>query len=150
MNQFFRLHGQFANRVEGQILYSTLVGPWNRELVDAWSRDAFLRIAHFTAEMPYVCITTVQQSIVCPPDAMILLGRVERFGQEKMHCLGNAIVADASVDGRHLVEPAYARIGLKIFFDEFDEAKAWAEGILGDFQRAKKEGIQCDKSLPTQ
>ncbi len=135
MKAAFRLHGQFSNRIVGQMLLVEIVGPWNLELVDAWSRDAHTKISHFTSEMPYVAITTVKQSMLCPPDAMAMLGRVERFSREKMHCLGNGIVADPKVDGRHLLEAAYARIGYVDFFDEFALAKQWAEGLLANFQQ---------------
>lgn len=131
----FRIHGQFKVRLEGQIFISEVVGPWNRELVDTWSRQSFPLISQFTADQPYVGICMIYESMLCPPDALDLLFRVARFSKEKLHCLGNAIVADTRVDGRNLVEAAYKRIGLDDFFDDFAAAKKWADTKLEEHAR---------------
>lgn len=137
----FRIHGQFKIRLEGQYLISEVVGPWNRELVDLWSREAFLLIKQFTAAQPYVGICTIYESMLCPPDALELLSRVARFSTEKQHCLGNGIVANASVDGRNLVEALYKRIGLYDFFDDFAAAKKWADTKLAEHARTSGQPL---------
>ena len=134
MNPLFRSHGRFISSVEGQVLITYVTGPWNRELVKEWMREMGPVAMEVSAHGPYVGIAVIEQSMLCPPDAMELLGQAVRFASENLRCLANLVVAAPGVEGRHLVERHYVRIYEGVtqygFFDTLDEARASAADIL--------------------
>lgn len=130
MNAIFRPHGRFKVWMEGQLLITELTGPWNRELVEYWAAQAFQLASTFSAERPYVGITIVHDSILCPADAIDRIARAIEVSHSKLHCIENVIVAADDVDGKELVKSTYHRIGLRHFFNNFDSAKMWAEQTI--------------------
>lgn len=130
----FRPHGEYKLRLEGRVLISELVGPWNLELVDNWMKAAHPMVKELAATGPHVHMTIVTGSLLCPPDALDRLAAVIVYTTAKMQCIGNPVVAAANVEGRALFEPMYARIydgspprGL---FLDYESAKAWSLALL--------------------
>lgn len=134
MNSIFRPHGRFKIWVEGQLLLTEVTGPWNREMVEYWAAQALQLAQQFSAERPYVGITTVYESILCPNDAIDRISQAIAFSRTQLPCLGNLIVAAENVEGRELVRSTYRRIGLQHFFPDFVSAKTWAEHALQNHQ----------------
>ncbi|HYD79675.1 MAG TPA: hypothetical protein VEC06_07695 [Paucimonas sp.] len=134
MSEFFRPHGEFHIYIDGQILVTEVTGPWNKELVDRWARECYPPAKQLGALQPYAGIVIVRGSMICPPDAMEALARVVRYSKEKLNCLAHIVVADRTVEGRDLIEAAYARIYEGVvaynFFYEYAEAKTWADALL--------------------
>jgi hypothetical protein len=130
MNAIFRPHGKFQIWTEGQLLLTELTGPWNRELVEYWAAQAFELANTFSLERPYIGITIVHESILCPADAIDRIARAIQVSRTKLHCIENVIVAADSVEGKELVRSTYQRIGLRHFFSDLDSAKAWAEQMI--------------------
>lgn len=130
MNSIFRPHGRFHIWIEGQLLLTEVTGPWNRELIDYWAAQALQLAQQFSADRPYVAITTVYNSILCPNDAINRIAQAIEFSHTQLPCLENLIVAAADVEGRDLVQSTYRRIGLRRFYTQFEDAKAWAEQAL--------------------
>jgi hypothetical protein len=132
----FRPHGQYKLRLEGRVLVSELLGPWNIELVDTWMKAAHPIVKQLAATGPHVHMTIVTGSLLCPPDALDRLAAVIVYTTAKMQCIGNPVVAAANVEGRALFEPMYARIydgspprGL---FLDYASAKAWSLALLAE------------------
>lgn len=130
----FEPHGQYKLRLEGRVLISELVGPWNLELVDAWMKAAHPMVKALAATGPQVHMTIVTGSLLCPPEALDRLAAVIVYTTAQMQCIGNPVVAAANVEGRALFEPMYARIydgspprGL---FLDYASAKAWSLELL--------------------
>ena len=111
-----------------------MTGPWNRELVKDWMKEIAPLAMEVSAKGPYVGIAVIEESMLCPPDALELLGQAVKYASEHLRCLANLVVAAPSVEGRHFVEPNYVKIyeGLTIygFFDTLDDARAQAAEIL--------------------
>ncbi len=130
----FMPHGEYKLRLEGRVLVSELVGPWNLELVNAWMKDAHPYVKQLAATGPHVHMTIVTGSLLCPPDALDRLAEVIVYTTAKMRCVGNPVVAAANVEGRALFEPMYARIydgspprGL---FLDYESAMVWSLELL--------------------
>ncbi len=127
-------HGEFKLRLEGRVLVSELVGPWNLELVNTWMKAAHPMVKELASTGPHVHMTIVTGSLLCPPEALDRLAEVIVYTTAKMQCIGNPVVAAANVEGRALFEPMYARIydgspprGL---FLDYASAKAWSLDLL--------------------
>jgi hypothetical protein len=130
----FQPHGEYKLRLEGRVLISELVGPWNLELVDTWMKAAHPMVKELAATGPHVHMTIVTGSLLCPPEALDRLAEVIVYTTAKMQCIGNPVVAAANVEGRALFEPMYARIydgspprGL---FLDYESAMAWSRELL--------------------
>jgi hypothetical protein len=127
-------HGEYKLRLEGRVLVSELVGPWNLELVNKWMKAAHPMVKALSATGPHVHMTIVTGSLLCPPEALDRLAEVIVYTTAKMQCIGNPVVAAADVEGRALFEPMYARIydgspPRGLFFD-YESAMAWSLEIL--------------------
>jgi hypothetical protein len=59
-----RQHGEFACHVDGRLIVSDVVGPWNLELVQAWAAELH-RHASLMTPGPHVGIAIVHGSILC-------------------------------------------------------------------------------------
>ena len=132
----FNPHGEYKLRLEGRVLISELVGPWNLELVDAWMKAAHPMVKELAATGPHVHMTIVTGSLLCTPEALDRLAAVIVYTTAQMQCVGNPVVAAANVEGRALFEPMYARIyhgspprGL---FLDYASAKAWSLAVLAE------------------
>jgi hypothetical protein len=134
MNPVFRAHGRFRSTTEGQILVTYVTGPWNRELIKEWMKEMGPVAMEVAARGPYVGIAVIDESMLCPPDAMELLAKTVKYSAESMGCLANLVVAAPGVEGRHFVEPNYIRmyegVTLYGFFDTYEEARQRALEIL--------------------
>jgi hypothetical protein len=139
MNSGFRPHGRFKVWTDGQLLISEMTGPWNRELVEYWAAQALQLTGEFSNERPYIAITTVYESILCPADAMERIAKAIEYSHTHLPCLANVVVAAEDVDGRGLVKSAYQRIGLENFFTELESAKDWAQKTLATHNSKFKE-----------
>ena len=132
----FEPHGEYKLRLEGRVLVSELLGPWNLELVDTWMKAAHPMVKELAATGPHVHMTIVTGSLLCTPAALDRLAAVIVYTTAKMQCIGNPVVAAANVEGRALFEQMYARIydgspprGL---FLDYASAKAWSLELLAE------------------
>ena len=132
----FEPHGEYKLRLEGRVLISELLGPWNLELVNNWMAAAHPMVKQLAASGPHVHMTIVTGSLLCPPEALDRLAEVIVYTTARMQCIGNPVVAAADVEGRALFEPMYARIyngspPRGLFFD-YASAKAWSLALLAE------------------
>jgi hypothetical protein len=132
----FQPHGEFTARVEGRIIISEVVGPWNKELVDQWAAALHVVAKQLCATGPHVGIAVLHGSMMCPPDAFTAMRQAISYAAAKLDCIGNILVAEASVEGRALLLPVYAQLygeGVpQRFFYDIDSAKAWALTLLAE------------------
>lgn len=133
MTSPFRPHGEFKTHVDGRLIVSDVVGPWNREMVEAWAAELHQR-AKLMPPGPHVGIAIVHESILCPPDAFELMGKVIKYAARNLGSLGTIIVADSTVEGRDFMEPSFAKMYRDItphrFFSDYASAKDWALELL--------------------
>jgi hypothetical protein len=132
----FTPHGEYKLRLEGRILVSELVGPWNLELVDTWMKAAHPIVKQLAATGPHVHMTIVTGSLLCTPESLDRLAQVIVYTTAKMRCVGNPVVAAANVEGRALFELMYARIydgspPRGLFYD-YASAREWSMAILAE------------------
>lgn len=132
----FRPHGKFKIWTEGALLLTEVVGPWNRELVLQWQKQAIVVAKELGQRAPYVGVTIVRESILCPADAMEAIGQSTSYALARLNCLANVIVAEPDVVGRDVVQFAYEKINVHHYFDDVEVAKNWALALLAE--RAKQ------------
>jgi hypothetical protein len=129
----FRAHGQFTTRVDGRLIISDVTGPWNKELVEQWAAAS-----HPLAQAlgPHVGIAVVRESMLCTPDALLVLRRAAQYAATSLACMAHVLVADKSVDGRDLIDASFIRaydgaLRFAIFYS-LEEAQAWALALLAE------------------
>lgn len=136
MSAKFKVHGQFKNYVDGRILVTDVIGPWNKEMVDSCALEMDPLARALSATGPYVGMVIVRESILCPPDAMDAMRRVIEYGSRHLASVGNALVADRTVEGRALLEPLYGALYAAApayrLFDDVDSARAWSLELLAN------------------
>ena len=111
-------------------MISHITGPWNKELVETWAKDAYPAARALSDSGPYVGIAVISASMLCPPDAIEALKRAVALSSTRLRCTAHVIVADASVDGRDFLAPVFARIYAGLvehrMFHDLDAARAWS------------------------
>jgi hypothetical protein len=127
----FRAHGQFSSRVDGRLIFSSVTGPWNKELVQEWAVSSHALVKSVG---PHVGIALIQESMLCTPEALQVLRHSAQYAAKSLHCIAHAMVADKSIDGRDLVDASFLRayegvIPFAIFYT-VDEARAWGLALL--------------------
>lgn len=131
MNTTYRAHGTFTIRVDGPIIISDVVGPWNKELVEAWGLQVYPIAKELAVAGPNAGIAIVHESMMCPPDALASLKLLVQYSATKMNCVSHVIVASRGTAGRDLLEATFARVYEGIIpyrlFDNFDDALAWTK-----------------------
>jgi hypothetical protein len=134
MSQLFRIHGDFKCHIDGQVVVTEVTGPWNKELVEAWSAFMYPIALELSAKGPYMGIAVIRGSMLCPPDALESLRRAVQYASKHLQCVCNVIVAARDVEGRGFIEPNFVQIyGDTIpykFFYDIDEAMAWSKEQL--------------------
>ena len=134
MQTTFQAHGEFKVRLDGRIIISEVVGPWNREAVGNWCREVHVVAKTLALTGPHVGIAVMRESMLCPPDALAAMREALSYATAKLQCVGNGVVADASVEGRALLQGTYAKnyegSAPHRFFFDLDSAKLWALSLL--------------------
>ncbi len=130
----FSPHGDFKVTLDGRIIISEIAGPWNREAVGNWCKEIHVVAKKLAVTGPHVGIAVMRESMLCPPDALDAMRAAITYATTKLHCVGNGVVADASVEGRDLLQGTYARnyhgTAPHRFFYDLDSAKLWALSLL--------------------
>ncbi len=133
-SKLFVPHGRFEAYVDGRLVISKVTGPWNKELIDDWAQALHPLAKAVSADGPHVGIAIIQDSLLCPPDALEGLRKVVLYSVRHMDNIGHAIVADASVEGRNVLAQTFARIYEGVvpyrLFDNLPAAKEWANALL--------------------
>ncbi len=123
----FRAHGKFFSRVEGRLMISEVTGPWNKELVEEWALGSN-PVAKSLGM--HIGIAVIHGSMLCTPEALLVLRRAAEHAAKALSCVAHVIVADKSVEGRDFVESSFIRtyrgvLPLAIFYT-LDEAREWS------------------------
>ncbi len=135
MSEPFRKHGDFKAFIDGRLLVSEVVGPWNKELIEQWIVAAYPLLKQIARGGPHVGVAIIHESAMCPPDALTSLQDALRYSLQKFPCPAHAIVAAPGVEGRTLMAPTFAAMytGLCPFrqFESFAPAREYAYQMLG-------------------
>lgn len=129
----FRPHGKFLSRVEGRLIVTEITGPWNKELVEHWAMESHPLAKSLGA---HVGIAVIHGSMLCTPDALMVLRRAAEHAAVALDCVAHVIVADKTVEGRDFIEPSFIRtyegvLPLAIFYT-LDDARAWSLARLAE------------------
>ena len=127
----FRAHGSIHTRIEGRLIVSEVTGPWNRELVDDWALHTYHDALTLSETGPWVALGIFLESMMCTPDALDSIRRTVQYSAVKLRCVGYAIVADPSVEGRELLAPTFAAIYAGVvpyqMFSNVADARTWSQ-----------------------
>lgn len=130
----FSQHGTFSNRIEGRLLFSEIVGPWNFEMVANWAKDSYPQALSLSHDGPWVFIAIMHGSMLCPPEAMTEMRRSARYAAAHLGVIANLFVAEEGTEGFLLMDAPYAKLygdfGVYQRFTSLDLAKSFAEQLL--------------------
>ncbi len=112
-------------------MIADVTGPWNKELVEQWAL-ASNPVARKLG--PHVGIAVIHGSMLCTPDALLVLRRAAQHAAGALACMAHVIVAGKEVEGRDFVESSFIRayegvLPLAIFYD-LDAARVWSLEML--------------------
>lgn len=131
----FPKHGDFSIEVDGRIVTSELVGPWNIETAREYIHQLDTVVAERLAGQRWGSVVVCRESIQFPLDMIAPLRasvqrRVAQFDQAAV-----AMVVAPDVEGYRLLYPPIRSIydGLVPFdiFDTRNDADAWMARMLG-------------------
>ena len=133
----FRPHGRADWRIDGAVLRTDVVGPFNRELAEAIGPILHQAYALVSAQGPCAEIVTVRGSALAGPEALTALsGVLQKFVLEGVAPVATAFVMAPEVEGSHfmpaLLVQSFAAAGWPAcqVFGTAEEAEAWVQGLL--------------------
>ena len=134
MRPLFQAHGEFSLHRDGNILVTSLRGPWNTELVQLWAKAALPYSLEMQVDGAWGGVAIITESMLCPPEALQALRKIVAYGVQNLDCISHVIVATPEVAGRGVVESAFKRVydGLCVsnFFDDYESAKVWSNAQI--------------------
>jgi hypothetical protein len=133
----FLPHGRAEWRIDGAVLRSNVVGPFNRELAELIGPILHQAYTLLSAQGPSGEIVIVRGSALAGPETLTALsGEMRKFVQAGVAPVATAFVMAPEVEGS-LVMPAqliksYAAAGWPAcqVFATADEAEVWVQGLL--------------------
>lgn len=133
----FRPHGRADWRIDGDVLRTDVVGPFNRELAEAIGPILHQAYALLRAQGPCAEVVTVRGSALAGPEALAALSaEMRKFVLEGLAPVATAFVMAPEVEGSHfmpaLLVQSFAAAGWPAcqVFATADEAEAWVQGLL--------------------
>lgn len=133
----FEPHGRITAHLAGRILFFETTGPFNAEVVEAVVRAYEPLVKSVAGTGRFGHISVFHRSMLATPDTLealnLLLGEWRQSGFAP---IGNAYVADDSVEGRNIMMPVFAKVfeGFGRFrdFHRIADAEAWIAELLAD------------------
>lgn len=129
MGQKFRIHGEFLFQREGQVLITTVRGPWNLEFSKEWQAQITPAAIALATSGNWAAMTKITESILCTPEALTHMRQSALLGVQKMRFAALAFVAKKEVTGRGLLERTYENLYKDVcpfgFFETAEAAKIW-------------------------
>jgi hypothetical protein len=132
----FPRHGEFRIQVDGRIVRSELVGPWNIETARDYIRQLDMVVEHELTGQRWASLVVCLQSILFPLDMIAPLRASIQARVAKTNQAAVAMVVAPEVEGYRVLHPTIRRIydGLIPFeiFDTLEDAQAWLARMLVD------------------
>jgi hypothetical protein len=133
----FRHHGRAEWRIDGAVLRTDVMGPFNRELAELIGPILHQAYAMLSAQGPCAEIVIVRGSAMAGPETLAALsGEMRKFVQAGVAPVATAFVMAPEVEGS-LFMPAplvksYEAAGWPAcqVFATAEEAEAWVQGLL--------------------
>lgn len=136
----FRPHGRTTVWAEGAVVHVLAEGPFNREAVDAFSRQMIALYAELPPGLRFVNLTEFRHSMAATPESWDHLEtHLQRVDASGVPLVATAWIAGPQVEGRALFMPRgralFARQG-RCFegFETMAEAEDWARDQLARAQ----------------
>ncbi len=134
MAKSFPPHGKYKIYLDGRLLVSEVVGPWNIEFIRDWSTAAIPLCEELKDQAPWVAVAMISGSMLATPEAMDALRKVIKNSVQHYGCIAHVLVARPNVAGRGIVEWAFQKtydgLSQSAFFDDYESAKAWSLTLL--------------------
>jgi len=133
----FRPHGRVEHEVKGNILWTTAVGPFNSELLEALTKLTLDLLPALATKGPWGNVCTFKHSALGSADVLARLADlVKQAVQANMAAVCVAFVLPPEVEGADLMRPLYAKCyeDAGVRFDAFPNvelASRWVESVLG-------------------
>ncbi len=107
----FKSHGDFDMVATDRVLRTKASGPFNEEMAIAADKARRLVFARYANGSPFAVITTVRDSVMCPPATLALTGRLLKGLVTDGLPLPVAVawVIPDEVEGKSVMAPLYAR-----------------------------------------
>lgn len=133
----FRPHGQAVWRIDGAVLRTDVVGPFNRELAEAIGPILHQAYGLLSAQGPCAEIVTVRGSSLGGPEVLTALsGVLRKFVQLGIAPVATAFVLPPEVEGSgfmpEVLVQSFAAAGWPAcqVFETAAEAEAWVQSQL--------------------
>ncbi|MBX9901820.1 MAG: hypothetical protein K2Y28_13655 [Burkholderiaceae bacterium] len=129
MSQKFRIHGEFLFQREGQVLITTVRGPWNLEFSKEWQEQITPEAIALAASGNWAAMTIITESILCTPEALEHMRAEALLGVQKMRFVALAFVVGNEVTGHGLLDRSYENLYKDVcpfrIFETTEDAKIW-------------------------
>ncbi len=133
----FPPHGRVQWHVDGQVLRSEVVGPFNKELAQLVGPILHQAFSQLVARGPCAELVVVRQSAMAGPAVLAALAQgLRQLVQDGLAPRGTAFVIAPEVEGSHmmpaLLARSYAEAGWPAFqvFESTEAAQAWLQTLL--------------------
>lgn len=133
----FRPHGRADWRIDGAVLRTDVVGPFNKELAELIGPILHQAYALLSAQGPCAEIVTVRGSSLAGPETLTALsGEMRKFVEAGLAPVATAFVMAPEVEGSHfmpaLLVQSFEAAGWPAcrVFTTAEEAEAWVQGLL--------------------
>ena len=133
----FPPHGRVQWHMDGQLLRTEVVGPFNKELAQLVGPILHKAFSQLVAQGPCAEVVVVQQNALAGPDVLAALAQgLRQLVQAGLAPRGTAFVIAPEVEGSHmmpaLLAQSYADAGWPAFqvFATLEEANTWVQGLL--------------------
>ena len=127
----FAPHGTYKSRFESALVCNDATGPFNVELLQAFSQRSDAFYTEVAARGPYLLLTTFHASMMMSPEAIaVVRALVRRLCDKGQAMVACAHAAAPDVEGRELIGDVYASIYAQAgipyrMFDDDALARAW-------------------------
>ncbi|MCB1553604.1 MAG: hypothetical protein KDJ14_07310 [Xanthomonadales bacterium] len=130
----FQPHGELRISVEYPLLISHARGPWNRELVVLWRKQALAHAQAMQRLGPWVGVGVMRGSMTCTLDALALHRETAEYMVAELGAVGSAHVAGPEVEGYAMMRGVFDRMFDGVcphaHFDRLEDVRPWAEQLL--------------------
>lgn len=118
----FPPHGKVAILVEGPVMRMCITGPFNAELVRAFSSAFVAAMGRLPPDQPFACLAEWQGSLLTQPDALAMYKRLLINSRPALGQLrGTVFLIPEHIEARALMLPLWRRL-----YDEVDYRMAVA------------------------
>jgi hypothetical protein len=130
----YRPHGSTRIQVEGQMLLTDLVGPFNLDCYELWARQALVALTGMARQGPTVSLVRFAESALTQPELLPRMQQATRTAVASCRLVAIAFVIPPAIEAaflaRRVYEPWHEGVVDFQVFDTEAPARAWLNGRL--------------------